>query len=109
MKKPVKKRSNLFFQTFIGEYVNVTINLEVTSSINLSEDGHAHEIRIPLTITGFMMDFDGEFIYLSPDGKDVNQAFLKSDLKHIEILKIKDEMEQALDDVEAPESEKDYN
>lgn len=103
------KKENVLFDTFVGEYVEIVLGLEVTNSISLSEEGHAHEMKMPLTLVGFFMDIDGEFIYLSSDGETVNQAFPKSELKHIQIVPVTDPIDEILDDVLPPDDRSGYN
>lgn len=105
----MKKTHNVFFDTFAGEFVEIILDLEITNNINLTEDGHAHEMKMPLTVQGFVMDIDDTFIYLSPDGENVNQAFPITDLKHIAIVELKDQVDEILDEIEPPETDAGYN
>lgn len=103
------KKNNIFFETFAGEFVEIVQDFEVTTSINATEEGYATEVRVPMTVTGFVMDSDGEFIYLSPDGENVNQALPINTIKHIAIVDLKDPLEEVLDDIPSPDSDKGYN
>ena len=104
-----KTTSNVFFETFAGEFVEVILDLEVTHNINLDGDGHPHEMKMPLTLQGFIMDADDDFIYLSPDGVNVNQAFPRRDLKHIAIVEPVNPLQEILDEIPEPDSSTGYN
>ena len=102
------KKSNLFFETFAGEFVEIVQDFEITTSFNQHED-HMHEVRMPMTVSGFVMDTDDEFIYLSPDGENVNQALPIHTIKHIGIVQASNELQDLLDSVPNPSDKKDFN
>lgn len=106
MKKP---SSNIFFETFAGEFCEIILSLEIPHNINMDSEGNTHEMRMPLTIQGFVMDADEDFIYLSPDGESVNQAFPRRDLKHIQIIEPSNPMQDLLDETPEPEDGSHYN
>jgi hypothetical protein len=97
------KKNNIFFEVFCGEFCEIVTNLEVTNTINIGDDGHTHDTRMPLTLGGFLMDVDDEYIYLSDDGENVNQAFPKCDLKNIRIVDINAEVDNMLDSIPEPD------
>lgn len=91
------KKSSIFFEIFCGEFVEIVTDLQITNQVAMGEDGQVHEMKMPLTLTGFVMYADEEFIYLSPDGESVNQAFPKSDLKHIQIVDLEAQVNEIFD------------
>ena len=101
-------KKNRLFDTFAGEFVEIVLGIEVPSSINIQEDHH-HELRMPLILNGFLMDIDDQFIYLSNNGEEVDQAFPVNELKHIQVIQLKDAATEMLDMVEAPDDDKSYN
>lgn len=104
----MKKSNNVFFETFAGEYCEVILDVQIPSSFNLTE-GEMHEVKMPLTVNGFVMDADDVFIYLSTDGESVNQAFPIKDLKHISIVEVKNPLQELLDEIPEPKNDKGYN
>ena len=61
-------------------------DLKVPQSINISEDGSAKEIHVPLIIHGFIMDMDDKYVYLSEDGENIKRAVPSDTIKFIEII-----------------------
>jgi hypothetical protein len=102
------KKTNVFFETFRGEYIQLVQDFEVTTHFNVSED-HAQEVRMPMTVQGFLMDFTDGILYLSPDGININQALPFESVKHVEILELKDEIQEMLDETTPPEDRSGYN
>jgi hypothetical protein len=104
----MKKPNNIFFETFVGEFVEIVQDFEITQSISISEDG-PQELRVPMTVAGFVMDCDDRFVYLGPDGESVNQALPISTIKHIGIVDMKEPAPDAFEDLPDPEDKKNYN
>lgn len=103
-KKKLAKRKetdthDLFFLTFVGEFV------EIVGS-TLSGDGTA---IVPLVVTGFLLDLDDKFYYLSDDGMSVKRAIKITDLKAIEIVETKTHFDQMLDNVLIPDKKEQSN
>lgn len=105
----MKKGNNVFFETFAGEYCEVILDVQIPSSFNIGSEGELHEMKMPLTINGFVMDADDMFIYLSADGESVNQAFPIKELKHIAIVEVKNPLQELLDEIPEPKDKKEYN
>lgn len=101
--------NNIFFEMFAGEFCEMILDLQITNSVNLDSEGHAHNMQMPLTIQGFVMDVDQQFVYLSPDGETINQAFPLKDLKHIAIVEVTNPLQELLDEVPEPDNDKGYN
>lgn len=98
----MSKKPDLFFEVFSGEMVEIVQDFEVTSNVSLTGDGEIQEIRMPMTVSGIVMDTDGEFLFLSNDGESVNQALPIHTIKHIGIVENTDALQEVLDDIETP-------
>lgn len=101
------KNKDTFFETFAGEFVEIVQDFEVTTNLNIVDD-RVQEMRMPMTVSGFVMDSDGEFLYLSPEGEEINQALPIHTIKHICIVPVANPLQEMLDIVEPPEG-KDFN
>lgn len=103
-KKKVAKRKetsleNTFFTTFIGEYVEVICNKGI----------HYNDHTVPVATSGFLLDVDEEFYYLSQDGQSVTSAVKKIDVTVIEIINQKTIEDQLLEQAKVPENKEDGN
>lgn len=87
------KKAEVFFNVFGGEFVEIVHTLEVPLSIEV-EEGHTHDIKVPLTLNGFVMDVADGWVFLSPDGENVNQAVPLGDVRHIAIIDVTEEPEE---------------
>lgn len=67
------------------------------------------ELTVPMVIHGFIMDADDDFIYLSPDGENVNQCIPFDIIKHVQIITEEDQLDEMLDQIGAPDNESGYN
>ena len=105
--KKMKKGEGLF-KTFVGEYVQIIQDFEVVTSFNIEED-NTQEVRTPMTVTGFLMDLSDGFLYLSPDGENIDQALPLHTVKNICILEVQDEADTVLDTVLPPDKDSGYN
>lgn len=97
------KVSNTFFEAFSGEFVEIVTDVQLTENIQVSEDGHAAPVTVPLTITAYFMDHDDMWVYLSKDGESVNKAIPMNCIKHIEVVEEKNELQDILDHIAPPE------
>lgn len=102
------KKSNLFFETFVSEYVEIVQDYEVTHSISITDDGPT-EMKVPMTVAGFVMDSDDTFLYLGPDGESVTQALPLTSIKHIAIVQVTDPVEDMFEGLPDPEDKKNFN
>lgn len=103
-KKKLAKREetsldNTFFTTFIGEYVEVICSRGVT---------YQNE-TVPVVTSGFLLDVDNEFYYLSNDGQAVSAAVKKSDVSVMEIIQQKSYAEHVLEQTKIPQNKDDGN
>lgn len=103
------KKTNLFFDMFCGEFVEIITDLEFPQSINVGEDGQATEVKMPMIVNGFLLDMDDIYVYLSPDGEAVKQALPRDSIKHIEIVDLQEQMHKMMDDIPEPEGNAGYN
>lgn len=95
------KKADMFFDIFINEYVEILQDYEVTTNITIAEE--LREIRMPMTVTGYVKDTDDYFLFLSTDGNEINQALPIESIKHIGILQQTDPIMEMLDQADTPE------
>jgi hypothetical protein len=100
-----KQINDLFFDTFAGAWVEILQDYEVTTSVNMTSKGEAQQLRMPMTITGCVMETDGEFLFLSTDGQEVNQALPIHSIKHIGIINPIDPVQEILDNIDVPDGQ----
>src|SRR5574343_512079 len=92
---PRKKKSNdLFFMTFVGEFVSVLSTMEHTAMMQ-TEEGMVEETA-PMILQGYMLDMDEEYYYLGETQMNVSRAIKKSSVNAIEITDRKDEFSDLL-------------
>lgn len=102
-------KKSMFLDIFIGEYVVLIVNLDVTESITVSEEGHTTPVNSKMTLEGFLLDMDNEFIYLSDNGEEVTEAVRRDDLRYIKRVDVKNPLEEMLDQAAEPENDTGYN
>lgn len=105
----MKKLNLLLLNNFAGELVEIISDLQVTQSISISEEGAIAGPSTPMLINGFVADIDDIFLYLSEDQQNINQAIPITSIKHIQVVNIKTELDQLLDEFPEPESDTGYN
>jgi len=91
----IKKRletslDSTFFVSFVGEYVDI-ISKFVTATSKTTMTG---------VISGFLLDIDEKFYYLSDDGQVVSRAIKCEDVMAIEIVQQKTIHDIALERLE---------
>lgn len=91
----------MFFDIFIDEYVEILQDYEVTTNITIADE--LREVRMPMTVSGYVKDTDDYFLFLSTDGQEINQALPIESIKHIGIIPQVDPIMEMLDEVETPE------
>lgn len=104
-----KAKVNVFLTVFASEFVEIISDLNLTTNIQVSEEGHTTPVDMPLTVTGFVMDVDDLFVYLSHDGENVNQALPILSVKHVAIVDINAKMDEALDEFDLPDEGSEYH
>lgn len=95
------KKADMFFDIFIDEYVEILQDYEVTTNITIADE--LREVRMPMTVSGYVKDTDDYFLFLSTDGQEINQALPIESIKHIGIIPQVDPIMEMLDEVETPE------
>lgn len=99
----------MFLDIFIGEYVLMIVNLDVVESITVNEEGQTAPITSKMSLEGFLLDMDNEFIYLSDNGEEVTEAVKREDLRYIKRVDVKNPLEEMLDQAAEPENDTGYN
>lgn len=96
----VKKKKtvsvDLFHLSFIGEFCEILCDIT-----NLNE--------LTLPITGFILDKDDLYYYLSDDAKEIHRAIKIQSVKAIEIVKNRTWKEQVLNEMPIPNKEEEVN
>lgn len=99
----MKKSVNRFLETFVGEFIEVITDMNVIQSMAIDSEGTPVEgPPMPMIVNGFLMDCDDTFAYLSTTGEEVNQAIPMSCIKHVQIVDVKNEIEEMLDTIPDP-------
>lgn len=106
IKKKKKKVTNLLFDAFIGEHVNITTDMKTTIAMS-SEDGTAEETRNTV-VSGFFLDMDDEYIFLGYDARQVSRALVRKECKLIEISREPHVFDEILDSMPEP-TDRDMN
>lgn len=101
--------SSQFLNVFGDEYVEIVTNLNITTSINVSEEGHVQPVEMPLTVSGFVKDVDNMFVYLSKDGVEVDQGVPLNSIKHVAIIDVNKGSDDLLDESDFPNDEGSYH
>ena len=102
------KDNSQFLNVFGNEFVEVVTNLNIVTSINVGEDG-VQPVEMPLTVSGFVMDVDDMFVYLSKDGVEVDQGIPLDSIKHIAIVTFNKGTEDILDESDFPNDDGSYH
>ena len=90
--KPNNKTLDTFFLTFCGQMVSITTNL----TMNVTE-GHINSGTFPVFYEGILLDFDDEFLYLSKNAVEINQAVKRKSIVHIIVTEEKDQFTEILE------------
>jgi hypothetical protein len=86
----IKKASELFWTTFIGEYVEILCKYETSE-------------RMPLSVIGYLLDIDDIYYYIGAGPLQVESALKKEDVCFISIINNVDPTTQMLEDMPIPE------
>lgn len=95
-------KSKTLFETFAGEHCEIVQDYEITTQLKMTEEGPT-EIRVPMTVTGIVLDSDGEFLFLSSTGEEVDQAIPISSIKVIQIVPVSNPHDDQIDEFDPPE------
>ena len=103
------KDNSRFLHVFGNEYVEIVTNLNITTSINVSEEGHVQPVEMPLTVSGFVLDVDDTFVYLSKGGEEIDQGVPLNSIKHVAIIDVNKGQDDLLDESDFPNDEGSYH
>lgn len=106
---PPKKRSGeSFYETFVGEYVEILTKLNTTKTIT-NEDGQQMDITMPLIFEGYFLDEDDSFYFLGKTPDHVSNAVKKDTVSVIQITEMRSEFDDILDGMPDPQSDTELN
>jgi len=95
-----------FFLTFSGQKVIITTNMSSNVS---AQDDNGNSLTVPIFYEGILLDYDNEWLYLSDNAQEINQAVPRSAVIHIGINEDKDVFEEILDEMGDPSRKEDVN
>lgn len=109
MKKEMKMAGNkkLFFDVFIGEYVDLVTKYSANVSVN-TEDGSIEQ-QDYVRFQGYLLDIDDDFYYLGLTDRQISHAVNKSDIVTVMISQPETELDEFFNSIEPPEDSDDYN
>ena len=87
-----KFKDDLFWVSFMGEFVEILAKYETSE-------------KMPLNIQGYMLDTDDTFYYIGDNPLEVNAAIRKTDVCFIAVVEHKDPGVQILEDMEIDQEE----
>lgn len=112
MRKKMKKKDDklsLFMETFWSEYVEILLKQNI-SHTEATEEGAVNSQSGPISVRGFVLDEDSNFIYLGEDIENkAVRAVERSTIAVIEVVEPQESLENILDDLIAPEKEEEFN
>lgn len=103
MPSPKKKKYeeiSLFFETFIGEYVELMTTRTIETVID-TEEGAA-VATIPLTVKGYLLDKDDIYYYIGDGPGQVESGVRITSVDAITIVKQKTRLDEILDEMDEP-------
>jgi hypothetical protein len=106
MKKKTDKHE-LFFLSFIGEYVTIILKREA-KVLHQTEEGYIEE-TVPMTVNGYLLDMDDEYYFIGESPNNISRAILKKEVVYIEIVQVKTVYDEILDTMNVPQEDKDIN
>jgi len=78
-----KNGHDLFFDIFIGEFVDI-ITKRRSSRISVNPDtGETDQIEMPMVISGYLLDEDEVYYFIGVTPKEVSNAVKKSIVDHV--------------------------
>lgn len=99
-----KEKADVLFEVFAGEFVSILIDKEVEQT--KQSETHIETLKSSLSINGYIIDMDDDYVYLGYEPSIISQAIKKSFIVHIEITSANNEI---LSNIELPKDEKEYN
>ncbi len=80
-----KNGHDLFFDIFIGEFVDI-ITKRKTSRISVNPDtGDTEQMEIPMIISGYILDEDESYYFIGATDRQVSHAVKKTIVDHVSI------------------------
>lgn len=101
------ENENLFYETFVGELVEVTTTLMVEAQEE-TEEGMTH-VKSPLTLQGYLVDVDSKYYYLGDTPDKVRESIRKDIAVRIVMMTQIDHVEELLKSIPTPEDENQIN
>lgn len=95
-----KKKSNLFYNIFVGEYVIFITKLS-TKKVQQTED-QIYEENTPIALEGFLLDMDDQYFYVGQDSDEVVSAIKRDEVIQVQITNPYDALEEALNSMPDP-------
>jgi len=99
--------NDLFFATFIGEYVQVVTKLTTTFTQENEEGLITHVNNI--IIDGFLLDQDDLYYYLGQTSDAISSTIKIDDVSIVNISPTPDIFREILDNAEIPENKESFN
>lgn len=100
-KKPPE--TTLFFNIFVGEFVELTTKLYIKAMID-SDEGHTVQ-EMPVTIQGYLLDQDEKYFYIGDGPGAIETAVEIPTVAAITIVKQKGPLDQIFDSMPNPSDE----
>ena len=97
MDRPIKKKtSDIFFSTFLGEYVEIICKHEAVAEGKL-------------VVQGYILDMDEDYYFLGENPIEINACLKKEDASFISIMSKIDPNVELLENMPVPEDELENN
>lgn len=90
-----EEQDNLLRQCFIGEEVEVLVNLKYKSEES-DENGSIVQ-ETPLAIRGFLLEIGPDYLFLGDNGKEINKILKFNQMVGIELIKYESKYDEVLE------------
>ena len=80
-----KNGHDLFFDIFIGEFVDIITERKTTRISVNQESGETEQLEIPMIISGYILDEDDSYYFIGATDRQVSHAVKKSIVDHVSI------------------------
>lgn len=101
------KEQDLFYLTFIDEFVEILIPI-YQKNIEGDENGVSDQ-TLPLVIQGYIIDMDHNRIYLGDTPEEITHSLFRDDAKLIRIIKETNPYDDILEHMPTPENKEEEN
>jgi hypothetical protein len=95
---PNKDISDIFWSTFVGEYVEIACEFETTTSG-----------KLPVALQGYLLDADEEYYFLGKNPIEISSTVKRDKIAYIEIIEDVDQATMILEEMPVPETEEENN